>query len=231
MPRSAYGSCKKERSPRLPGGLSPGGVNHEAGGVLTSGRVERVIRERFGYEGLRPGQREEIWAVEVLPAGGAALEETGEDPLGLYERAACDKERHKQFERSRVEMMRGYAELGDCRRGYVLNYFGEGFEEPCAGAATTARPGPSWWRTRRTNPSPWQPRGAQEVGGGHRPTLRRRGEDDRALRRGWVQDDDGRPRRVARAPRRSRPGPGERRGPVSLGGDHRTEELRWTDRV
>ena len=106
-------------------------MSHEAGGVLTSGRVERVIRERFGYEGLRPGQREEIWAVEVLPAGGAALEETGEDPLGLYERAACDKERHKQFERSRVEMMRGYAELGDCRRGYVLNYFGKGFEEPC----------------------------------------------------------------------------------------------------
>ena len=73
---------------------------------------------------------EEVGAVEMLPTGGAALSGT-EDQISLYERAARDKERHKQFKRSRVEMMRGYAELRDCRRGYVLNYFGEGFEEPC----------------------------------------------------------------------------------------------------
>ncbi len=28
-------------------------------------------------------------------------------------------------------MMRGYAELRDCRREYVLNYLGGGFEVPC----------------------------------------------------------------------------------------------------
>ena len=47
---------------------------------MTSGRIERVAREGFGYEGLRLGQREAIWAVKVLPAGGAALEERG--PVG-----------------------------------------------------------------------------------------------------------------------------------------------------
>lgn len=28
-------------------------------------------------------------------------------------------------------MMRNYAELHDCRREYLLNYFGESFEKPC----------------------------------------------------------------------------------------------------
>jgi ATP-dependent DNA helicase RecQ len=28
-------------------------------------------------------------------------------------------------------MMRGYAELQDCRRQYLLNYFGESLDEPC----------------------------------------------------------------------------------------------------
>lgn len=32
---------------------------------------------------------------------------------------------------SRLEMMRGYAEVKGCRRKYLLNYFGEAFEGPC----------------------------------------------------------------------------------------------------
>ncbi len=38
---------------------------------------------------------------------------------------------HQQFEQSRIEMMRGYVEVLDCRREYLLNYFGEPFEGPC----------------------------------------------------------------------------------------------------
>jgi ATP-dependent DNA helicase RecQ len=34
-------------------------------------------------------------------------------------------------ERSRVEMMRGYAETSGCRRAYLLGYFGEPFEGSC----------------------------------------------------------------------------------------------------
>ncbi len=35
------------------------------------------------------------------------------------------EERRKAYERSRVEMMRNYAESTACRRGFLLNYFGE----------------------------------------------------------------------------------------------------------
>jgi ATP-dependent DNA helicase RecQ len=41
------------------------------------------------------------------------------------------QERAEEWDRSRIEMMRGYAEVRDCRREYLLNYFGEPFEPPC----------------------------------------------------------------------------------------------------
>ena len=37
----------------------------------------------------------------------------------------------RSFDRSRVDMMRAYAETGDCRRAFLLSYFGEPFEPPC----------------------------------------------------------------------------------------------------
>jgi ATP-dependent DNA helicase RecQ len=40
-------------------------------------------------------------------------------------------ERHRSIERSRMEMMRRYAELTDCRRRFPLRYFGECTQEPC----------------------------------------------------------------------------------------------------
>jgi len=38
------------------------------------------------------------------------------------------EEQRSAYERSRLEMMRGYAETTDCRRRYLLNYFGEDLE-------------------------------------------------------------------------------------------------------
>jgi ATP-dependent DNA helicase RecQ len=49
--------------------------------------------------------------------------------------------------RSRIEMMRGYADSTDCRRRMLLGYFGEQRSEPCgncdscdAGTSRTAEP-------------------------------------------------------------------------------------------
>ena len=60
----------------------------------------------------------------VEPVPGADLGE------GL-KTAAGQEEDREAFERSRVEMMRGYAEHGHCRREFLLGYFGEAFTPPC----------------------------------------------------------------------------------------------------
>ena len=87
------------------------------------------------------------------------------------------------FDRSRVDMMRAYAETDDCRRAFVLSYFGEPFEPPCGncdncrGRARERRAaGRRAVRGRRAGR-------ARPVGRGRRPALRRR-RDGRAVRRG-----------------------------------------------
>jgi ATP-dependent DNA helicase RecQ len=74
---------------------------------------------------------EDAGAVEVLPTGEVA--EAAEAPPRdeAIEAAAELQERRRQFDRSRVEMMRGYAESDTCRRAFVLSYFGQPFEPPC----------------------------------------------------------------------------------------------------
>jgi len=60
----------------------------------------------------------------VTPVAGADLDE------GLKAAEAMEADR-EAFERSRVEMVRGYAEHDGCRRAYLLGYFGEAFTPPC----------------------------------------------------------------------------------------------------
>jgi ATP-dependent DNA helicase RecQ len=45
--------------------------------------------------------------------------------------AGSASEEREEFEKSRLEMMRSYAEHGGCRRDFLLSYFGEEHEPPC----------------------------------------------------------------------------------------------------
>lgn len=73
----------------------------------------------------------EVGAVKTLPTGEVAVSEEVED-LEVAAAAAVEvQERQRQFEKSRLEMMRSYAEVQDCRREYLLNYFGEEYQKPC----------------------------------------------------------------------------------------------------
>ena len=54
----------------------------------------------------------------------------------VVERAVERAEARQRVDRSRIEMMRGYAETDGCRRQFLLGYFGEDLPEPCGNCDT-----------------------------------------------------------------------------------------------
>lgn len=72
--------------------------------------------------------------VAVIPEQSDQSDQTVEEIPNLDEAVTWvmkAQERHTRVEQSRIEMIRGYAEVRDCRRRYLLNYFGEQLEESC----------------------------------------------------------------------------------------------------
>ena len=72
---------------------------------------------------------EDAGALHVLTDGDVVG--VDDAPLDAVRHAAEAEEMRRSFDRSRVDMMRAYAESGDCRRAFILSYFGEPFEPPC----------------------------------------------------------------------------------------------------
>jgi ATP-dependent DNA helicase RecQ len=71
--------------------------------------------------------------LEIRPdsTGDAGTVASAADPAEATRRALAVAEARVEIERSRVEMMRGYAETRDCRRSFLLAYFGEPSSGPC----------------------------------------------------------------------------------------------------
>jgi ATP-dependent DNA helicase RecQ len=74
---------------------------------------------------------EAIGMVEIQPGGAVAATGEVEESAAAALAAAQEQERHQRRQQSRVEMMRSYAETHDCRRAFLLNYFGEPYSSPC----------------------------------------------------------------------------------------------------
>jgi len=74
---------------------------------------------------------EDVGAVEVLPSGEVEEAADAPEPEAAVEAALEEEENRREFDRSRIEMMRAYAEADQCRRSVILAYFGEPFEPPC----------------------------------------------------------------------------------------------------
>ncbi|MET1033783.1 MAG: ATP-dependent DNA helicase RecQ [Arthrobacter sp.] len=72
---------------------------------------------------------ESAGVVESGPDGLSLL--PGTTPTRAAERAVEAAESRSRIDRSRIEMMRGYAETDGCRRQYLLGYFGEELADPC----------------------------------------------------------------------------------------------------
>ncbi|MER8013929.1 RecQ family ATP-dependent DNA helicase [Streptomyces griseoluteus] len=71
---------------------------------------------------------EQVDAVHTTEDG--QLEATGTaTPADAAQQAIELGDAHQQLERSRVDMMRGYAEAAGCRRRFLLGYFGQGGEQ------------------------------------------------------------------------------------------------------
>jgi ATP-dependent DNA helicase RecQ len=108
-----------------------------------------------------PAQRTR--AVNLLTqAGAVATTEDGRlrrlDPDATPEQSVHDAvdiaAAHRRLIRSRVEMMRGYAETTECRRQYLLGYFGERLDSPC-GNCDTCESGTARQRSSGTGEFPY----------------------------------------------------------------------------
>ena len=68
---------------------------------------------------------------EVLDDGSVRALRDGVELRQAVDHAGEAEEYRQAFDRSRVDMMRAYAEADDCRRAFILGYFGEEYEPPC----------------------------------------------------------------------------------------------------
>jgi ATP-dependent DNA helicase RecQ len=104
-------------------------VRHSDGALAASALQEEVeLSETKLATAL--SRLEEAGAVHVLPSGDVEPV-AGEADADAVRAAAEAEEKRRSFDRSRVDMMRGYAETDGCRRAFVLSYFGEPFAPPC----------------------------------------------------------------------------------------------------
>jgi ATP-dependent DNA helicase RecQ len=93
---------------------------------------ETTTRELSEHSGLSNGHLTRI--VSLLRDQQILTEDRGDIRMLVDDFDPADislerEERRRAYERSRLEMMRTYAELGDCRRAYILNYFGQELED------------------------------------------------------------------------------------------------------
>ena len=74
----------------------------------------------------------------VATTDGGRLEYVDPDLTAdqAVERAVDAAETHQRLIQSRIQMMRGYAETTDCRRQYLLGYFGEQMPHLCGNRDT-----------------------------------------------------------------------------------------------
>ncbi|MEU0536799.1 RecQ family ATP-dependent DNA helicase [Amycolatopsis tolypomycina] len=79
---------------------------------------------------------EQAGAVGVTSDGRLEYLDPRLDPETAVDRSMEIAETHQRLIRSRIEMMRGYAETTGCRRQNLLGYFGEQLPRPCGNCDT-----------------------------------------------------------------------------------------------
>lgn len=103
--------------------------------ALTADRPKQLrdLRDELDVRGRRLTNAvnllEEAGLVESCQTGFTHIERVAVEEA--VRRAVDIVDKKERIDRTRVEMMRGYAETRDCRRQFLLSYFGESLPEPC----------------------------------------------------------------------------------------------------
>jgi ATP-dependent DNA helicase RecQ len=74
---------------------------------------------------------EDVGALVVDDAGLVERPADAPEPPEAAELAVQRAKEREEIDRSRVEMVRGFAETPGCRREFLLGYFGEAYDAPC----------------------------------------------------------------------------------------------------
>ena len=89
------------------------------------GEEPRAVQEHTGLGRRRVGRILNLLDL-VAGSGGA-----GDEPAAVVDAVTSLAESHRSLERSRVDMMRSYAETDRCRAEFLVGYFGERLEQRC----------------------------------------------------------------------------------------------------
>ena len=129
------------------GGSDPDVLTTVAGAVRQHTRSEGAVEPSQLKEELELSHTRLTNAINLLEQAGAVdVDGQGRlhytDPQLKVDTAVTHAtevaDAHTRVDRSRVEMMRGYAETTGCRRQFLLGYFGENLPEPCGNCDTCA---------------------------------------------------------------------------------------------
>jgi ATP-dependent DNA helicase RecQ len=108
----------------------------EHGAPLTPAELGKKVEVSAAQRTRAVNLLEETGSVGVTADGRLEYLDPGLDPGQAVEQGVEAAETHQRLIRSRIEMMRGYAETTGCRRQYLLGYFGEQLEQPCGNCDT-----------------------------------------------------------------------------------------------
>jgi ATP-dependent DNA helicase RecQ len=112
---------------------------HEAGEPLAIGDLKDKTDLSARKLEKTINRLEEAGVVERLPSGEVASVADAPPLDEAAGRAAREEADHREYQMLRIEKMRAYAELLDCRREYLLEYFGQP-AEACGHCDNCTRP-------------------------------------------------------------------------------------------
>jgi ATP-dependent DNA helicase RecQ len=114
-------------------------ARHLAAGGVSDPAVARVAASLAAGQHVELGARQQTAAlIRLVDLGAAAWQADGgvrwtgtRGVAAALQASETEAHRQHEVERSRLEMMRRYAEHTGCRRSFLLSYFGQDYPGPC----------------------------------------------------------------------------------------------------